>query len=68
MAEPIVFGTNVNFIRYDEAEEIASVPGTFAGWGGTIVIQLYINIIIESNNSNKRIIVFNSKMVCHQLN
>ncbi|XP_046440499.1 trypsin-1-like [Daphnia pulex] len=35
LAKPITYGANVGYLPYEEAEEVAGIPTTFAGWGGT---------------------------------
>ncbi|KAI9556496.1 hypothetical protein GHT06_016285 [Daphnia sinensis] len=36
LATPMTFGVNVNYIPYEEANEITDATGTFSGWGGTL--------------------------------
>jgi len=39
VASAITFGSRVNLIRYDEADEVAGTIVKLAGWGATTVLQ-----------------------------
>ncbi|XP_057373601.1 trypsin I-P1-like [Daphnia carinata] len=36
LATPMTFGTYVNYLPYEEADEMSGATGTFSGWGGTL--------------------------------
>lgn len=45
-ASTIPFGPRVNFIRYEEAEEVGGTVVNLAGWGATTV-DLHFDLHIE---------------------
>lgn len=48
LSKPIVYGANVEYLPFEEAEEVTGTVTEFAGWGGTIVSKKTLKVLIKN--------------------